>query len=69
MVYFNDKYDASLAANCEACGQEYLCSELRPVKIANMSRKLLLCQICVKRDASEDFSAAVKELNKLFNDK
>lgn len=65
-LYFNDEVN-SLAANCEACGQEFLRSELKSIKVASMSIKLLLCEDCEQKDTAEDFSSVVKDLDKLFN--
>lgn len=43
------------ATNCDACGNEYMSTELEAVLVHGMTGKLNLCKRCSSQDTVEDF--------------
>jgi len=59
------------ADNCQACGLEYLSTELSPIKLGGaVIRDLQICANCrAFADAAEDFKEAAEIISSTFLDK
>lgn len=59
------------ASNCDACGDEYILSELRAVKLAQFDRVMYLCDHCIDKTSEEQYKSAldlVKEVSAIASD-
>lgn len=59
------------ADNCQACGLEYLSTELSPIKLGGVViRNLQICANCrAFADTAEDFKEAAEIISSTFSDK
>jgi hypothetical protein len=57
--------DHSVSANCQACGSEYLESELRTVKLSGFGGPLLVCDACLNQTAEDSFKGAAELLDEI----
>jgi uncharacterized CHY-type Zn-finger protein len=63
MTHF--KHEAPKSVNCQACGNEFLETELRTVKISGFSGPLMVCGSCLEKTAEDSFKDAADMINEI----
>lgn len=53
------------ATNCDACGAEFMNSELEDAKIAIFHDRLRLCKTCSTRETLDDYKEVIKIIKKV----
>ena len=53
------------ATNCDACGAEYMNSELEDARIAIFHDRLRLCKTCSTQETLDDYKEAINIIKKV----
>lgn len=57
--------DFPKSTNCQACGSEYLETELKTVKLSGFGGPILVCESCLSQTAEDSFKGAAELLDEI----